>query len=360
MPRLPVSGGDSGAWGDILNDFLLQSHTGTGELRAGTVGSSQLRSNSVSAAHIVNGAVSAANVAPDIATQADLSSAISGVTPSLGGVSMSSGTASVGIVNRYDASSGAITVTAPAVGAVRSRYLAMKTDASAHTVTVDGFVLPNQYSCVTFQSDGAVWVPVDFSAGSAQLTKVSYRGQYQSSIDVSTLEMQRGKAGDYLTPAGVQYSGVSMTPTTNREYALPFWIPTGLQITCVTFFVFTPAVGSQARIGIRADDAGYPGDLLYEAGTLGSTTSLWRPLFFAYTPPTNIVWVTLKFEGGAPAVASGSGLPTLATIALDPWTSPRGVPMGTGSAGAFPLAFPGARGAMSGAAGFPFVNINLG
>jgi hypothetical protein len=189
---------------------------------------------------------------------------------------------------------------------------------------------------------------------------VSYQGVHQPSINVTTLEMQRGKAGDFATPAGVQYSGTPMTVTANREYAYPFWIPTGLRVTCVTFFVTALVVGSQCRVGIRADDAGYPGSLLYEAGTLDSATGLWRPLFFTYTPPTNLIWVTIKFEGGTPGVAAGTGVPTLATIALDPWISPRGVPMGAGSTGAFPLAFPGARGTTTGPAGYPFININLG
>jgi hypothetical protein len=30
MPRLPVPGGDSNAWGDILNAYLLREHTGDG------------------------------------------------------------------------------------------------------------------------------------------------------------------------------------------------------------------------------------------------------------------------------------------------------------------------------------------
>ncbi|HSX42833.1 MAG TPA: polysaccharide deacetylase family protein [Candidatus Saccharimonadales bacterium] len=36
-PRLPVPGKDDGIWGDILNDFLLKSHTADGALRPGAV-----------------------------------------------------------------------------------------------------------------------------------------------------------------------------------------------------------------------------------------------------------------------------------------------------------------------------------
>lgn len=37
MARLPVSGSDDGTWGDLLNDFLMQSHTTSGALTASAV-----------------------------------------------------------------------------------------------------------------------------------------------------------------------------------------------------------------------------------------------------------------------------------------------------------------------------------
>lgn len=42
MARLPEPGKDSGEWGDILNDFLLQSHTVNGGLRSGTIQTSNI------------------------------------------------------------------------------------------------------------------------------------------------------------------------------------------------------------------------------------------------------------------------------------------------------------------------------
>lgn len=35
MSQLPTPGGDDGTWGDILNDFLLQSHQSDGTLKPG-------------------------------------------------------------------------------------------------------------------------------------------------------------------------------------------------------------------------------------------------------------------------------------------------------------------------------------
>jgi hypothetical protein len=338
MARLPVSGGDSGTWGDVLNDYLSQSHTASGSLKPDTVGSAQIQGGSITSSHIAPGTSPA----------------------TLTTIATSSGTATSGIINRYNATSSTIAVTAPPVAAADIRYSVMKADTSPNPVTIDGFALSRQHACVTFQSDGSVWVPVDFSAGTAELTKLIVDGQYRPEYSMNTLNLQSGKAGDFMVPAGLQYSGGPMTVVANREYVYPFWIPTGLDVTGLTFFVTATVPGSIGRVGVRADDAGYPGDLLAELGTISAGTSLWRPVFFTFTPPTNLIWMTLKLEGGTPSLAMAAGIPALSNVVLDPWLVPRGLPMGAGSAGAFPVTFPSPRGTTTGAASFPFININLG
>lgn len=42
MVRLPILFGDEGKWGEILNEYLLVSHNGTGELKPGVVSTTQL------------------------------------------------------------------------------------------------------------------------------------------------------------------------------------------------------------------------------------------------------------------------------------------------------------------------------
>jgi hypothetical protein len=49
MARLPNPGGDDGQWGNILNDFLSQVHTGAGDIKAGAVGAGHLADASVTA-----------------------------------------------------------------------------------------------------------------------------------------------------------------------------------------------------------------------------------------------------------------------------------------------------------------------
>lgn len=47
MPRLPRPGSDAGQWGQILNDFLAQTHTSDGSLKPGIVDSGALAPNAV-------------------------------------------------------------------------------------------------------------------------------------------------------------------------------------------------------------------------------------------------------------------------------------------------------------------------
>lgn len=57
MARLPQPGGDQGNWGEILNDYLSQSHATNGQLKTNSVGSSQIQDDAVQAKHIAPGAV---------------------------------------------------------------------------------------------------------------------------------------------------------------------------------------------------------------------------------------------------------------------------------------------------------------
>lgn len=65
MARLPSPGGDSGTWGDILNEYLAQSHTPEGALKSDTVGGEQLRDNSVTANVLAPNSVTNSALASD-------------------------------------------------------------------------------------------------------------------------------------------------------------------------------------------------------------------------------------------------------------------------------------------------------
>lgn len=66
-PRLPVPGGDSGNWGEILNDFLLRSHTADGSLASNAVGADQIADASVTNAKIsASAAIAKTKLAADV------------------------------------------------------------------------------------------------------------------------------------------------------------------------------------------------------------------------------------------------------------------------------------------------------
>lgn len=73
MARLPNVGGDDGTWGDVLNDFLVQSHNADGALKSGSVGAAQLKPGSVTDEAISNGAVSALKITDGAIGSAQLS-----------------------------------------------------------------------------------------------------------------------------------------------------------------------------------------------------------------------------------------------------------------------------------------------
>jgi hypothetical protein len=69
MTRLPQPGADAGQWGQILNDYLEQSHNTDGTLKTDTVGALQLKPSSVTNASLADGTVQEAKLHADVQTK---------------------------------------------------------------------------------------------------------------------------------------------------------------------------------------------------------------------------------------------------------------------------------------------------
>ena len=52
MARLPIPGKDSGTWGDILNEYLSQSHTADGALKDNVVTDDKITDGTISEAKL--------------------------------------------------------------------------------------------------------------------------------------------------------------------------------------------------------------------------------------------------------------------------------------------------------------------
>lgn len=92
MARLPVPGADENTWGDVLNEYLLQSHNTDGSIKsaavllngdlsgtagnaqivAGAVGANELAANAVSTAKLQDNAVTASKIADGVVTASKL------------------------------------------------------------------------------------------------------------------------------------------------------------------------------------------------------------------------------------------------------------------------------------------------
>lgn len=180
MARLPQPGGDSGSWGDILNDFLSVEHNGDGTLKPS--GSIAAKADDASVVHN-SGAESVSgtktfNASPVVPTptaggHAATKAYVDSAASSGGAHTVAVKTGNYTLTNSDEvilgnAAGGSFTVTLPtAVGSTRA-YSVKKTDSSANTVTlattssqtVDGgltAVLRVQYESITVVSDGANW-----------------------------------------------------------------------------------------------------------------------------------------------------------------------------------------------------------
>lgn len=76
MARLPQPGGDNGNWGDILNDYLAQSHKTDGSIKDNAVTANTLAPNSVTNSALASDSVNAASIADDSIIESLLAPAV--------------------------------------------------------------------------------------------------------------------------------------------------------------------------------------------------------------------------------------------------------------------------------------------
>ena len=68
MARLPKPGSDQGKWGEILNDYLSQSHKADGTLKDNTVGTNQLQTNSITTSQLQDSSITTLKLADNATT----------------------------------------------------------------------------------------------------------------------------------------------------------------------------------------------------------------------------------------------------------------------------------------------------
>lgn len=148
MARLPEPGKDAGKWGDILNEYLLQTHTSAGLLKDGSVTKTQLESTVQTSLDNADSAVQKSSNSSDTgkAIDAYTGNPLNISTEGINTVPSSGGTQTLpdvttATVHRIVLDANCV-LTFPAVAAGKAFTLILVQDsAGSHTVTWPGSIL---------------------------------------------------------------------------------------------------------------------------------------------------------------------------------------------------------------------------
>lgn len=86
MARLPTPGADNGNWGEILNDYLSQSHKPDGTIKNNSITSSMISSDAVTSAAIADDSIAEAQLNSDVRTKLNAADAVTSVATRTGDV----------------------------------------------------------------------------------------------------------------------------------------------------------------------------------------------------------------------------------------------------------------------------------
>ena len=84
MARLPQPGGDTGTWGDILNDYLVQVHNADGTLKTGIVTSNNLATGAVNNSSLQDNSVNGSKLLDDSISETKLDTVLVAKVNALG------------------------------------------------------------------------------------------------------------------------------------------------------------------------------------------------------------------------------------------------------------------------------------
>jgi hypothetical protein len=302
MARLPTPGGDSGNWGHILNDYLLQSHTTTGEIKPGAITKADIGLGNVDNTSDANKPVSsAAQTALDSKLdEADLDAS---VATKLADNASQTRTAIDALIN--GANTGLDTIVQATLDAGDTYTL--------DPTTADQFIL-------TLTGNATLVIP-SYSVGSRFLVQI----------------MQDGAGGHTLTlPDAAGYVALDTTALTYELLVYRCWTAERLDVSQVTQNTpveapFTPALLASQIVWFNANAiAGDDGDAITRWSNsftngeidLGQSTSANRPTLKVINGVNVVDFVpNQRLEGVNPTNGSSSAwingtYPQPATIAL--------------------------------------------
>jgi len=252
MPRLPQPGGDSGSWGKVLNEFLTQAHTTTGDLKPGAVGTSQLQNGSVTAAKLASGAITGTVLTGSAGTDGQVLTSASGsstglswATPSSSGLVPDADATTKGLVRLTgDLGGTSANPTVPGLAAkANTSSLATVATTGSYSDLTNKPTIPTVPTLSTVATSGNYLhltnrptIPAQFNPIAG--TNVSLTGSYPN-ITINATGGGGGGAANVLIwrYASGAYPALSSTKPTGIDYVLalgpvqpsnvPSWIGTG-------------------------------------------------------------------------------------------------------------------------------------
>ncbi len=158
-------------------------------------------------------------------------------------------------------------------------------------------------------------------AANQTLSKVdgtNYNTQWTDTLAGSSLSATSwpgGASGEYIVFGG---QTATTAQAEGRLIFTPYWAPKAFSISRIAINVTTAgSAGSVIRIGAYNDDNGIPGTLIFDAGTVDSTTTGIKEITTTQTLPAGRFWLAAVVQGAAsPTLAAMS-----ATNANSAWNS---------------------------------------
>ncbi|AGB22158.1 hypothetical protein Mycsm_01767 [Mycobacterium sp. JS623] len=237
MARLPQPGGDSGTWGDVLNDYLSQAHKPDGLIKDNAVTANTIAPNSVTNTAIASDAVNATSIADGSITNALITDG-----------TIQEAKLAVALQNKIDNPT-----IADATSSVKGKVqLAGDLGGTAASPTVTGLQgrsvnssAPADGQVLSYSSAGSAWVPATVSSTTVNDATTSSKGIVQLSGDLG------GTASAPTVPGLANKLDTSTAASTYAPKANPTF--TG------TVTVPTPTNGTDATTKAYVDSAAASG-----------------------------------------------------------------------------------------------------
>lgn len=199
MSRQPTPGGDSGTWGDVLNDYLGVSLAADGTMNAGVVGATVLSSGAATAGYVATatgwGSATWAAVSASITPGSVGATALASGAATTGQVPLATGwgSATWGTVSVLAAGSAGATVLAS--GAATSGQVPLATGWGSATWGTVSAVTAGAIGATALASGAATIGQVPVATGWGSATWTSLNGSQLTLTDVTTNNSTTGQHG---------------------------------------------------------------------------------------------------------------------------------------------------------------------